>query len=48
MYAQLHPSLTNGLALYNPNKRTILEGPTAKLTDVSSIIGTLRKRLMHL
>lgn len=38
VYAQLHPSLTNGLALYNPNKRTILEGPTAKLTDVSSII----------
>lgn len=38
VYAQLHPSLSNGLALYNPHKKTILETPTAKLTDVSSII----------
>lgn len=38
VYAQLHPSLANGLALYNENKPSLLETPYAKLTDVSSII----------
>ena len=38
VYAQLHPSLANGLALYNENNPNLLQTPFAKLTDVSSII----------
>lgn len=38
VYARLHPSLANGLALNNPNSGNLVQGPYADLTDVSSII----------